>query len=102
MGTHYIRQCREGTLCYGPVTQREFLHELSIGVRAEMLMKAYEQENERADIRSAYEMLTEESKMGSRFKFLAVFPATMKPIHQKFPPVGFATSLTSHEAKLCT
>ena len=68
------------------------MQELSISVRAEMLLKACEREEEREVIRSAYEMLTDKGKMGSRFKFLAVFPATMEKIHQKYPPVGFATS----------
>ena len=86
------------TLCYGPVTQRDFLQELSIGVRVEVLLKACEGEEERGVIRSAYEMLTDEDKMGSRFKFLAVFPATMEKIHQKYPPVGFSTSPANHES----
>ena len=55
-------------------------------------MKACEREVEREVIRSAYDMLTDEGKMGSKFKFLAVFPATMEKIHEKYPPVGFATS----------
>ena len=74
------------------------MQELSIGVRAEMLLKASETEEEREVIRSAYEMLTDESKMGSRFKFSAVFPATMGKIHEKYPPVGFATSLQINDA----
>ena len=53
-----------------------------------MLIKASEQETKSVDITSAYEMLMDESKLGSRFKLLAVFSATIKLIHQKYPSWG--------------
>ena len=58
-----------------------------------------EREEEKEVIKSAYEMLTGEDKMGSSFKFLAVFPATMKAIHEKYPPVGFSTSSSIASSK---
>jgi hypothetical protein len=34
-------------------------------------------------------LLTEADQMGERFKFMALFPATMNPIHDSDPPTGF-------------
>lgn len=41
------------------------------------------------NIKSAYEMLTQPDKMGSRFKFLSMFPAVLKEHFEKYPVSGF-------------
>ncbi len=85
-------------LCYGPVPQRSFLHELAIQVRAQVLLKACsDDERRQEEVMSAYRMLTDADKMGERFKMLAVFPATMEEIHEKYPPAGFASIATNNK-----
>jgi NADH dehydrogenase [ubiquinone] 1 alpha subcomplex assembly factor 7 len=87
----YIRrQCPEGVLAYGPVEQGAFLKDLGIEVRKERLLKAYQGRADMTeDLEAAYKTLTDEKEMGRRFKFMALFPATMEPIHAIQSPVGF-------------
>ena len=84
----YIRSnCNEHTLSYGPVSQKTFLHSLGIDVRYKKLSEHVS--TDKSDLKAAYHVLTDEDKMGERFKFLSIFPKTMKPIHEKYPPIGF-------------
>ncbi len=83
------RQCPTDVLCYGPVPQGAFLERLGIGLRKEALLRSCPKEEVRRDIESGYEMLTDGDQMGRRFKFMAVYPATMREIHEKCPPAGF-------------
>ncbi|XP_037813307.1 protein arginine methyltransferase NDUFAF7 homolog, mitochondrial [Lucilia sericata] len=75
-------------LCLGPVEQRLFLQRMQGEVRLERLLKNALPENQ-ATIKSAYEMLTQPDKMGSRFKFFSMFPAVLKDHLIKFPVNGF-------------
>ena len=84
----YIRSnCSEHTLSYGPVSQKTFLHSLGIDVRYKKLSEHVS--TDKSDLKAAYHVLTDEDKMGERFKFFSIFPKTMKPIHEKYPPIGF-------------
>ncbi|XP_065354800.1 protein arginine methyltransferase NDUFAF7 homolog, mitochondrial [Calliphora vicina] len=75
-------------LCLGPVEQGLFLQRMEGEVRLERLLKNALPENQ-TTIKSAYEMLTQPEKMGSRFKFFSMFPAVLKDHLQKFPVNGF-------------
>ncbi len=101
----YLRrwcQGRDGgkaaVLVYGPVEQREFLDRLGMSVRKEVLLRSCAEkglEEAAGQIESAYRMLTHPEEMGRRFKFLSVFPATMRPIHRGSPPAGFESTEAS-------
>ncbi len=79
--------CPREAMCYGPIDQATFLRRLGIDRRKDMLVKQCQTEDVRNNIESSYNMLINE--MGSRFQFLSIFPATMRPIHERFPPAGF-------------
>ena len=87
----YMRKfCSEHTIAYGPVSQRDFLHSLGIELRHKKLS---ENSSEiKRDLDLAYHSLTDENKMGTRFKFFSIFPRTMLPIYDQFPPAGFQNS----------
>ena len=77
----------EHTLTYGPVSQSQFLSQLGIKVRCNLLK---DHNPKIADeLESSLDMLINPEKMGARFKFFCVFPKTMETIHAKFPPAGF-------------
>ena len=81
------RQCSEHTTFYGPITQSKFLKALGIDIRYAKLRETGNIDSKDLDL--AYHSLTDEDKMGNRFKFCAIFPKTMQPIHHKYPPAGF-------------
>ena len=81
------RQCSEHTTFYGPVTQSKFLKALGIEIRYSKLKESGVIDCK--DLELAYDSLTNENKMGNRFKFCSIFPKTMQPIHLKYPPAGF-------------
>ena len=84
----YIRRnCSEHTLFYGPETQNKFLKSLGIDIRYSKLKESGVIDSK--DLDTAYHSLTDENKMGSRFKFCSIFPKTMQTIHEKYPPAGF-------------
>ena len=64
--------------------------QLGIDVRRQKLVE-HNSGNDKLvqEIESAYNYLLSPEKMGQRFKFFSIFPKTMAPIHQRFPPVGF-------------
>jgi len=79
----------DGVEWWGPVEQGNFLHSLGIKMRCQQLVRSTKDEKMSQEIISGYDTLTNTEKMGSRFKFAAIFPKTMKSIHDKYPPVGF-------------
>lgn len=85
--SYISRNCSEHTLFYGPVTQNKFLKSLGIEIRYSKLKESGVIDSK--DLDTAYHSLTDENKMGSRFKFCSIFPKTMQTIHQKYPPAGF-------------
>ena len=87
------RHCSEHTVTYGPVLQGDFLKALGIEMRLQKLASAASEEA-RAGLKSAFDMLTSPETMGTRFKFMAIFPRTMAQIHSRFPPAGFPPQQT--------
>lgn len=73
----------------GPVQQADFLQRMGGETRlATLIVKTTSQEN--ADsLKSGYSMLTDPSKMGTRFKFFAMFPKVLENHLNKFPVNGF-------------
>ena len=61
-------------------------------MRCEQLLSSTEDREEQQILRDSLLTLTSPEKMGQRFKFVSLFPATMAEIHQKYPPVGFETN----------
>ena len=77
----------ENTLTYGPVSQEQFLTQLGIQIRCDLLKKHNPKLSEELD--QSLDMLINPEKMGTRFKFFSVFPKTMQHIHTDYPPAGF-------------
>jgi len=87
------RQCTSDVMAYGPVEQAAFLTSLGLEIRKERLIEhCKDREEMKKGIEEAYRVLTAEDEMGRRFKFMSIFPATMNPIHDVTPPVGFPTT----------
>ena len=74
------------------MTQSEFLQSCGIQLRCEQLLRSTEDRAKQQVLRDSLLTLTSPDKMGQRFKFVSLFPATMADIHQKYPPVGFETN----------
>ena len=81
------RRSGSHTVTYGPVSQRQFLLQLGIQVRCNLLKDSNPKLTE--DLDSSLDMLINPEKMGERFKFFCVFPKTMQSIHEQYPPAGF-------------
>lgn len=75
-------------LTYGPITQRDFLLNMGIRERVNILKeKADAKQVESLDY--SCRMMIDEDKMGKRFKFLSILTATLVQILEKYPPAGF-------------
>ncbi|XP_068157083.1 protein arginine methyltransferase NDUFAF7 homolog, mitochondrial [Drosophila tropicalis] len=75
--------------CSGPIEQGDFLKRMQGEVRLEQLLAHALPENQDI-IRSGYQMLTDTKQMGSRFKFLAMFPGILREHLEKYPVAGFS------------
>lgn len=84
-------QISEDCSWYGPVTQCQFLESCGISTRCSQLVASTEDKEKQQTVRDSLITLTSPDKMGERFKFVSLFPATMREIHEKYPPVGFET-----------
>nr|KAG5710697.1 hypothetical protein BaRGS_035099 [Batillaria attramentaria] len=82
----YLKQCAEGVSTFGPITQQNFLLNMGIGVRLQMLLQKAKQEHWKS-LLTGYDMLTNPNKMGERFKFFAM----MNPPFPDYVPAGFVT-----------
>ncbi|XP_037924568.1 protein arginine methyltransferase NDUFAF7 homolog, mitochondrial isoform X2 [Hermetia illucens] len=78
-----------GCLTFGPVSQQEFLKRMEAEARLKVLLEKAQPEAHEA-LKSGYDMLTHPDKMGSRFKFLSIFPQVLKEHLKKFPVNGFS------------
>jgi len=74
---------------YGPISQGTFLHSCGISTRCQQLLHTNKDMYIHKNILESFDTLTNPDKMGERFKFVSLFPATMVHIHEKYPPVGF-------------
>lgn len=86
-----IAEQNERAVTFGPLEQGEFLHRMGGGIRLEKLVENAESPDEANSLKSGYSMLTDPSKMGSRFKFFAIFPKVLENHLEKFPVGGFFT-----------
>ncbi|KAF5296316.1 hypothetical protein FQA39_LY12533 [Lamprigera yunnana] len=75
-------------LVTGPILQCEFLRNMGIDFRLEKL-KTQATSGQKESLDFGYKMLMDRDKMGERFKFLAVVPATLSLILNKYPLCGF-------------
>lgn len=62
--------------------------------RLESLIKNAKTPDGVDSLKSGYDMLTNPLKMGSRFKFFAMFPKVLENHLKKFPVSGFADTDT--------
>lgn len=75
-------------ITFGPVTQTSFLKQLGIDIRLQMLLKnATKEEGERLE--SEYQMIMDDNKMGTRFKFLSLFPSVLSDYYERLSVTGF-------------
>lgn len=81
-------QC-DKLVTFGPVEQRDFLKRLGGDTRLEVLVNGAKSAEDIESIKSGYDMLTDPSRMGSRFKFFAMFPSVLKEHLKKYPVNGF-------------
>lgn len=75
-------------ITFGPLEQGTFLKNMEINCRMEAVLKNCNEEQQEI-IKSACDMLISPEKMGSRFKFFAMFPSVLKEHLAKFPVMGF-------------
>lgn len=77
-----------GVITFGPITQKQFLLRMGIEQRvAALKQKADGKQRESLDY--GFHMMTDDDKMGERFKFFAVVPAVLRDFLNKYPPAGF-------------
>lgn len=79
-------------LTVGPVEQGQFLQRMGGETRLAKLMENAASPEDAESLKAGYNMLTDPSKMGSRFKFFALFPKVLKDHLEKFPVSGFFAS----------
>lgn len=84
----YIAEKNEGAITIGPVEQGTFLKRMEGDTRLKLLLKNALPEC-RPNIETGYKMLTDPNQMGTRFKFLSIFPAVLKEHLEKYPVSGF-------------
>ncbi|XP_059841635.1 protein arginine methyltransferase NDUFAF7, mitochondrial isoform X1 [Hypanus sabinus] len=71
----FLRQMTRGKVAtLGPVTQQEFLKNMGIGVRLQVLLKNASDPTTHKHLTESYDMLMNPEKMGKRFKFFALVP----------------------------
>ncbi|KAF4518688.1 hypothetical protein B566_EDAN002724 [Ephemera danica] len=77
-------------LTFGPVTQKDFLKQLGIECRLEVLLQNPNLTPEaKENLKASVNKLIHPSEMGERFKFFAVFPKVLKEHLKRFPVSGF-------------
>ncbi|ELU12546.1 hypothetical protein CAPTEDRAFT_117962, partial [Capitella teleta] len=77
--------------CHGPITQRDFLHNMGIELRLQILLKNAS-EKDQHDLISGYDTLTNPEIMGERFKFFVM----MQNRKNEYTPTGIV-SPTEHK-----
>ncbi|XP_068012200.1 protein arginine methyltransferase NDUFAF7, mitochondrial isoform X2 [Melanerpes formicivorus] len=76
----YLRKMTQGkTATLGPITQREFLKNMGIDLRLQVLLQNSRDTETREQLLHSYDMLMNPKKMGDCFNFFALLP------HQRFP-----------------
>ncbi|KAK9511470.1 hypothetical protein O3M35_000118 [Rhynocoris fuscipes] len=86
----YLRKVTADKLIsLGPITQRTFLSNMHIDTRLKMLLAKCPNMETQNNLLSGYHMLTDQDKMGDRFKMMAFFPLVLTEFIKKFPVAGF-------------
>jgi NADH dehydrogenase [ubiquinone] 1 alpha subcomplex assembly factor 7 len=87
---HIKASCEKSNklIAYGPIEQHQFLERMGGKVRLEALLQN-STEDMKKQLVSGYDMLTRPEQMGSRFKFLSLFPAVLGEHLKKHPVAGF-------------
>ncbi|XP_055302152.1 protein arginine methyltransferase NDUFAF7 homolog, mitochondrial [Sitodiplosis mosellana] len=85
-----IAEHNNRVVTYGPIEQKDFLSRMGGETRLKNLMDKAASTNDANLLKSGYDMLTEPLKMGSRFKFFAMFPKILENHLKKFPVNGFS------------
>ncbi|KAJ8393012.1 hypothetical protein AAFF_G00069160 [Aldrovandia affinis] len=69
----YLRRTAgDQVACVGPITQRQFLQNMGVDVRLQVLLRNNTDASTRAQLVRGFDMLTNPEKMGERFKFFAL------------------------------
>ncbi|GBP60018.1 Protein arginine methyltransferase NDUFAF7 homolog, mitochondrial [Eumeta japonica] len=76
----------------GPVTQRDFLIRAEAESRLQVLLDNSKDED-KENLKAAFEMLTSTQKMGERFKFMAFYPSAMANILENITNVTICPGL---------
>ncbi|XP_036397931.1 protein arginine methyltransferase NDUFAF7, mitochondrial [Megalops cyprinoides] len=66
------RMAGDRVACFGPITQREFLQNMGVDVRLQVLLRNNPDASTRAQLVRGFDMLMNPEKMGERFKFFAL------------------------------
>lgn len=84
----YLKKHAANEACiFGPVTQNQFLRSLGIDMRLNRLLATAPDPTTRQNLESGVDMLVRE--MGTRYKFLALFPKDAAEMFYENPPAGF-------------
>lgn len=89
-----VAKQNDRVITFGPIEQRDFLNEMGGETRLAKLMESAAYTDDANSLKTGYNMLTDPSKMGSRFKFFAMFPKVLENHLKKFPLSGFSASNT--------
>lgn len=87
-----IAEHNDRVLTVGPVEQGQFLHRMGGETRLAKLIEKAASPEDAESLKAGYNMLTDSSKMGSRFKFFAMFPKVLENHLMKYPVNGFFAS----------
>lgn len=80
------------TITFGPIEQNDFLQRMGGEARLEVLMKNATTDETKEQLKSGYEMLTSPTQMGTRFKFLSIFPKVLQTHLEKFSVNAFKSN----------
>ncbi|OUC49943.1 hypothetical protein D917_00923 [Trichinella nativa] len=84
------KQLENLVVCFGPVTQGEFLLRMGVGFRLQQLLGSVENESQRDYLISSCDYLVNSEKMGSHFKVFSIFPNVLNDYLSRRAPPGFS------------
>lgn len=87
-----IAEQNERVITLGPILQSEFIKRMGGQTRLTHLIEKSKSSEDASSLKSGYEILTNPTKMGSRFKFFAIFPKVLENHLNKYPVSGFFES----------